>query len=443
MVKKAKNQKINISIMKNRHIILLFIVCPFLLFGQAKKILFTNGYLHVGNGQVLETALLGVVDGKISLVKNVLTSTYKKGDWDTIIELNGQHIYPAFVAPNSTLGLTEIDAVRATRDYADVGEYNPHVRTQIAFNSESRVIETVRTNGVLMSQATPRGGSISGTSSIMSLSAWNWEEATILNNDGIHVNWPESNQGGGHWTESEPKIRNDNYVSQKQKLEGFFEMASAYSKSKKEFDRDIRLDAMNECFLGEKRVYFHANELQQILDIIEFSKKYNLKKPVIVGGYDAYLVGKRLKDSGIPVMLMRVHSLPEHEEDAVDLPYRLPSLLQAQGISFCLQNSGEMEAMNARNLPFQAGTAMAYGLSEEEAIRAISLSTCEILGIDKNYGSIEVGKSATLFVSKGSALDMRTNQVSTILIQGKFVPVDNFQTELYNKYKRKYESKQK
>jgi hypothetical protein len=134
----------------------------------------------------------------------------------------------------------------------------------------------------------------------MSLSAWNWEEATILNNDGIHVNWPESNQGGGHWTESEPKIRNENYVSQKQKLEVFFEMANAYSKGKKDFDRDIRLDAMNECFLAKNGCIFTQMSYSKYLILLNFQRNTNLKKSVIVGGYDAYLVGNRLKDSGIP-----------------------------------------------------------------------------------------------------------------------------------------------
>lgn len=433
--------KININAMKNRILILTLALFPLLSFGQSRKILLSNGFLHVGNGQVIESALVGIENGEISLVKNALTSTIRKGDWDTIIELKGQHIYPGFIATNSTLGLTEIDAVRATRDYADVGEYNPHVRSQIAFNSESRVIETVRTNGILISQATPRGGSISGTSSIMVLSAWNWEDATIYKDDGIHVNWPITSQGGGHWTEPEPKKRNENYILEKQKLEDFFELAKSYSREKNQNKKDIRLESMVACFKEGKRVYFHANELQQILDIIEFSKKYDLKKPVIVGGYDSHLIGQRLKDSKIPIMLLRVHSLPEREDDPLDLPYKLPFLLQAQGISFCIQNEGDMEAMNARNLPFQAGTAMAYGLTEEEAVKAITLSSCEILGIDKKYGSIEVGKSATLFVSKGSALDMRTNQVTTILIQGNFVPIDNFQTNLYLKYKRKYEPK--
>jgi imidazolonepropionase-like amidohydrolase len=408
---------------------------------QAKRILLTNGFLHVGNGQIMESALVGIVDGKITIVQNSLATTINKKEWDTIINLNGQHIYPAFVAPNSTLGLTEIDAVRATRDYDDVGELNPHVRTQIAYNAESRVIETVKTNGVLITQATPRGGTISGTSSVMFLSGWNWEDATILKDDGIHLNWPSSTEGGGWWAEPAPKKRNENYEAEKTKINEFFQLAATYAKAKNP-TVDLRLEAMKACFTGGKRVFFHADELQQILDIMDFVKEFNIKFPVLVGGYDAHLIGKRFKDANIPVMLTRVHSLPELDEDAVDLPFKLPFLLNQQGIKFCLQNSGDMETMNARNIPFLAGTAMAYGLTEEEALRAISLSTCEILGIDKKFGSIEVGKSATLFVSAGPALDMRTNNVSLILVDGKFQSATNFQTELYNKYKRKYEAKQ-
>ena len=151
-------------------------------FGQ--KTLLINGYLHVGNGKVMPTSEIGISKGKIVSIKNAMTSTYDPSDWDTIINIEGQHVYPGFIAPNSTLGLTEIDAVRATRDFQDVGEFNPHVRTQIAFNVESNVIETVLSNGVLFSQATPRGGAISGTSSVMFLAGWNWEDATVLKDDG-------------------------------------------------------------------------------------------------------------------------------------------------------------------------------------------------------------------------------------------------------------------
>jgi imidazolonepropionase-like amidohydrolase len=418
---------------------ILFFVSSEDAFSQKmKNILLTNGFLHIGNGKTMETGAIGIKSGKIVFVQSALSTSANKNEWDTIIDLRGQHVYPGFVAPNSTLGLSEIDAIRATRDFSDVGDWNPHVRAQIAFNVESKVIETVRTNGVLFSQATPRDGVISGTSSVMKLNGWNWEDATAKADDGIHLNWPNSLQGGGWWAEPAPKKQNEHYQKHKKEIEDFFLMAQAYSQQTKD-KSDLRLEAMRGCFNGQKRVYFHAEEMQQLLDVLEFVERFKIQKAVIVGGYDAHLLGKRLKDANIPVMLPRVHSLPDKEEDPTDLPYRLPFLLYQQGIKFCLQNEGDMEAMNARNIPFLAGTAMAYGLPEEEAVRAVSLSACEILGIDQQYGSLEVGKMATLFVSKGPALDMRTNYITLILSDGQLVSTKNFQEELYLKYKKKYE----
>lgn len=418
---------------------IILIALPFIALNQTpNKILLVNGFLHVGNGETMESALIGIEDGKISLIKNAYAYTIKEEEWDTIIELKGQHIYPGFVAPNNTLGLTEIDAVRATRDFDEVGTYNPHIRAQIAFNVESKVISTVRTNGVLISQATPRGGVISGSSAVMKLDGWNWEDATISANDGIHLNWPSTIQGGGWWANPQPKKPNEKYGENKQKIYDFFEMAKAYAETK-DPKEDIRLAAMMDCFKGEKRVYIHAEELQQLVDVIEFANHFDLKFPVIVGGYDAYLITQQLRDSKIPVMIQRPHSLPEKEEDDVDQSYKLAALLKEGDVKFCIQNHGDMEAMNARNIPFLAGTAMAYGLTEEEAVSAVSLSSCEIMGIDKNYGSVEIGKSATLFVSKGSALDMMTNDLKVAMIDGRFVDLMNFQKELYLKYKKKYE----
>lgn len=417
-------------------LIVLFSVLTTLSFSQnPKSILLLNGYLHIGNGDVIESALVGIRDNKIDVVLNSLATSYKKEEWDTIIDLEGKHIYPGFIAPNSTLGLTEIDAVRATRDFNEVGAFNPHVRTQIAYNVESKVISTVRTNGVLFAQATPRGGEISGTSSVMAMDGWNWEDATILADDGIHVNWPSSvvnySEPGKDLT------KNDGYVAAKKVIYDFFELSKVYAKG--ENDKiDLRLEAMIDCFKGNKRVYLHADDLQQLNDIIDFAKHFELNFPVIVGGYDSYLITRLLKDAKIPVMLGRTHSLPRNEEDPVDLPYRIPALLQEGGVLFCLQNEGDMEAMNARNLPFQAGTAMAYGLTEEQAIQSISLNACKIMGIDKEYGTLDVGKSATLFVSEGNAMDMRTNQVTLALIRGQFMSLDNSQKELYSKYQKKY-----
>ena len=423
-----------------KNIRILLIIITWIPLANAQRILVINGTAHIGNGEVVETAAIGIADGKILFVKNSLTNTIQRKEWDTIIDAENQHIYPGFVAANSTLGLTEIDAVRATRDFNDVGELNPHVRAQVAFNVESRVIETVRTNGVMLTQSTPRGGTISGSSAVMFLSGWNWEDATVLADDGIHVNWPASTQGGGWWAEPAPKSRNTNYQKEKQEIMDFFTLAEAYAKGTKTVE-DIRLEAMKDCFEGTKRVYFHADGMQQILDIIEFVEKYQLKYPGIIGGYEAHLVGQRLKDAKIPIMLNRIHSLPEREEDDVNLPYMLPALLQKQGILFCIQNAGDMEAMNTRNLPFQAGTAMAYGLTEEEALQSISLNPSKILGIQKEFGSIEAGKSATLFISKGPALDMKSNQVTCLIFHGQIESTENFQDKLYQKYKKKYQGK--
>lgn len=405
---------------------------------EPSKILLTGGNLHIGNGEVFESAAIGIEDGKIKFIKNTYAYTVNKSDWDTIIDVTGKEIYPGFVAPNSTLGLTEIDAVKATRDYRETGTYNPHVRSQIAFNVESKVMSTVRSNGVLLTQATPRGGIISGSSSVMTTSGWNWEDATVQKDDGIHLNWPSSMEGGGWWAEPAPKTKNKKYAENKSSIVEFFEMAKAYAQEKNPEVKDLRLEAMRGCFEGKKRVYIHADELQELVDVIEFSKELGLAFPVIVGGYDSHLITDQLKDAKIPVMVVRPHSLPENEEDAVDHAYRLPALLKAGGVKFCIQNQGDMEAMNARNLPFLAGTAMAYGLSEEDAISAITLWSCEIMGIDASYGSVEKGKSATLFVSEGNALDMMTNQMILGIVNGNLIAPYNFQLELKEKYSKKY-----
>ncbi len=392
---------------------------------SAQRILLLHGTAHIGNGNVLESAAIGVVNDRIAFVKNSLTQTFAKQDWDTIINCDGQHFYPSLVSANNTLGLTEIDAVRATRDFNDVGDWNPHVRAQVAYNVESKVVETTRTNGVLLVQATPRGGWISGSSAVMKLSGWNWEDATVLADDGIHLNWPY-----------DPK----NYAAQKRDIYSFFELAKTYATDRDDQVSDLRLEAMKACFVGNKRVYIHAESIQQIVDIIDFAASFQLAFPVIVGGRDAHLVGAKLRDSKIPIMLSRLHSLPSREDDLTFLPYQMPSLLKAQGIPFCIQNDGDMQPMNTRNLPFQAGTTMAYGLTAEEALKSVSLSVCQIMGIDKDYGTLESGKKATFFVSKGPALDMRTNQLTTILVDGRLVSTTNFQEQLYLKYRQKYKA---
>lgn len=422
-----------------RLIVLTFLVACSLNSLAQKKILLSRATVHTGNGIKINQGLVGIENDKIILVENALTYSLDKAEWDTIIDLKGKHVYPGFFAPNSKLGLTEIDAVRATNDYDEVGTFNPHVRSLIAFNTESEVSATVKTNGVLYAQSTPQGGIISGSSSIMELEAWNWEDAAVRKDDGIHLNWPSTLQGGGWWAEPAPKEKNKNYSNQVKRIEDFFLAAKSYSEGYEDFDQ--RYDAMVDLFQGEKRLYIHANELKALTDVVDFVEEFDINFPVIIGGYDSYMIARQLKDGEIPVIIKGGHTLPENDDDAIDLPYRLPKLLSDAGVLFCIQNSGSMETMNSRNIPFLAGTAMAYGLTQAEAVAAVSLNSAKILGVDQTLGSIEVGKLASLFVSEGDALDMRTNHVILAMISGGFINLNNHQLELYQRYKTKYKEK--
>ncbi|OIQ36825.1 MAG: hypothetical protein BM555_01870 [Crocinitomix sp. MedPE-SWsnd] len=402
------------------------------------KVLIQHGHAHIGNGEYIDNSSIGIEKGKIIFVENALTNAIVESEWDTIIDITGKHIYPGFIAPNITLGLTEIDAVRATRDFQETGSINPNIRALIGFNTDSEVMYTVRTNGVLVSQATPRGGLVSGTSSVMALDGWNWEDAAYKKDDGVHINWPRKYTTTGWWAEPGPTKKNDKYVEKRNTLWDFFRKAEAYAKVSKPDEFDIKLEAMRGVIQGKKRLFIHADFAPEINDIIDFAREFNIKLPVLVGGYDAYLVTDRLKENHFSVIIGRPHSLPKFEDDHVAVYYELAAKLQTAGVLYCISNAGDMEVMNTRNLPFQAGTAWAYGLTEEQAVASISLNAAKILGVDDKIGSLEKGKDATLFVSDGNALDMMSNEGYMAMVKGRFISMHNHQIELYEKYKKKY-----
>ena len=410
-------------------------------FAQNKSVLITGGTAHLGNDSIIQNAVIGIKDGKRNLVTTTVASNYDKNSYTEIIDATGKQIYPGFIAPNSTLGLTEIEAVRATNDFRETGVSLPNMRTLIAYNTDSKLIPTVRTNGILLAEITPRGGIISGTSSIVMLDGWNWEDAAYKADDGIHINWPrivsrklldEDNLLWG------PYEKNKEYNRQMTELKKLFDDAKAYNEAETKEETNLRLEALKGILDGSKTLFIHTNEVKEIVEAVNFVKQYQIKKAAIVGGKDSWMVTQLLKENNIAVVVARLHALPEHPEEDVDGPYKLPFLLQQAGVLYCLNNEGDMEAAGTRNLPFLAGTAAAYGLTKEQAVKAITLNTARILGIDKTTGSIETGKDATLFISTGDALDMRTNNVEKAFIKGKSIDLNNDQKELYLKYKNKY-----
>ena len=417
--------------------IFLLILNLFLLgnISAQKTTLIMGGIAHLGTGEKIENSLIVIRDGKFDLVADASVVRIDPSAFDTVIRAYGKHIYPAFIAPNTTLGITEIDAVRASKDYNEVGSYNPNVRSQIAYNTDSKIIKTVRTNGVLVTQTTPRGGVISGLSSVMYLDGWNWEDATLKADDGIHLNWPSSFNTSGWWAEPGKTSKNKNYDDRVKEIKNYFEIAKSYSQDDSKMD--LELVSIKELFKGTRNLYIHANYAKDIRESVRFFKKIGINNIVIVGGRDALNAVSILKENNISIILERVHSLPVNEDAAIDQFYKLPSQLSENNILFCLSYSGDMEAMGTRNLPFTAGTAVAYGLDMEKAIASISLNTAIILGIEKTTGSIEIGKNATFFISSGDALDMKTNNVEQSFIKGIPVDLNNHQKELFEKYKNR------
>lgn len=407
---------------------------------QSKSILILGAKAHIGNGSVIENSLVSLVNGKIVTIGDA--TLMKPAKHDIVIEAYGKHLYPGFIAPNSTLGLVEIDAVRASDDESEIGEFNPHVRSIIAYNAESKLVETTRPNGVLLAQITPRGGRISGTSSIVQLDAWNWEDALVKENEGLHLNWPRSYSRAGWWAEPGGIESNKNYEPQIKEIQTYFDNAFAYLNSKND-KKDLPFEAMKGLQSGEKILYVNANGEKEIIDAVLFKKKNNIQKMVIVGGYYAFKVAQLLKENNVSVLLKRIHDLPLLEDEDVNLPYKNAKLLVDAGVLVGLQNAGDMERMQTRNLPFYAGSCAAWGLTKEQALQLISGNTAKILGIDNNYGTLEVGKSATLFLSDGDALEMKSNIISLAFIDGRQISLESHHTELNERYKGKFEQQKK
>jgi len=400
---------------------------------QTKKILLLNGRAHLGNGDVIENSAIAFEQGKITLTADAATIRIDRSAYDTIISIQGREVYPGFIAMNTTLGINEIELVRATNDYNEAGSLNPSSRSIIAYNTDSKVTPTVRSNGVLLAQITPQGGLVSGSSSVVELDAWNWEDAAYKTDEGIHLNWPSMRIFKAWWAKPEEEQKK-NMDKDLQNLHALFDDALAYSKIKEPEVKNQHLEAMRGLFSQSKKLYVHCNYVKEIVAAVSFCKNYKVKM-VLVGGSDAWQVTGLLKENKVPVVLVRTHDLPAREDTDVDMPYKLPFILQQAGVDYCVSVDGFWQV---RNLMFNAATPVAYGLTKEQAIASITSSPARILGIDQTTGTLETGKDATLFVSSGDALDMKSNHVELAFIRGKMISLDNIQTQLNRKFRNKY-----
>jgi imidazolonepropionase-like amidohydrolase len=431
--------------MKKISIILLTILNAFGGFAQDnispapayKGLLFIkNGTVHVGNGQVLENTTIQVNNGKIEKIGANLPIPM---DDVKVFDATGKHVYPGLILSNTNIGLREIGSqVKGSNDYNEIGELNPNIRSIVAYNADSKIINTLRSNGILFANIAPQGSLLAGSSSVVQFDAWNWEDAVYNLDDGMHFYMPSllvrpnrfrQNAGG----DSDPlKATMDRIET----VKNFFRDAKAYdAHTGDRGNTNLKLASAKRLFSKEQRLFIHCNTVKEMLVAIDFVKEFGFNV-TIVGGSESYQVAPLLKQNNISVILQQLFSLPTSEDDDVDQTFKTPATLQKAGVLFALTDEDGQTV--GRNLMFNAGEAVAYGLSKEEALQAITLNAAKILGVADKTGSIEVGKDANIIISNGDILDMKTSVVTKAFIQGRDVDLNDKHKELNEKYKKKY-----
>lgn len=400
---------------------------------QQGAILLTDATLHTVTGGVLADSDLLMVDGKIAAIGKDLTAPAGA----KVISLAGKQVYPGLIALGNQLGLVEIEAVRATDDTREITQTNPDVRAQIAYDAQSEVIPTVRSNGVSHSLVYPDGSMLMGQSSLMQLDAWDWQDATVKAGVALHIKWPNTSVLSSPWNPKKPEEMAKDNAQSLQKLYDYMATAKAYADAKKAgqiTQLDSRWEAMIPVFAGERPVFVHANDARQIKAALQLAAQYQLKL-TIVGGTDSWRVADALAARQVPVVFQAPFGIPERDDEAVDTAYATPAKLQQAGVPFALSIGSYWDS---RNLAFGAGQAAAFGLTPEQALAAVTINAAKIAGVADKLGSLEVGKSATVIVSDGDILDYGSSNISQMWIDGRAVDLNNKQKELHNKYRQRY-----
>ncbi len=400
---------------------------------QERTIIIKNGTIYTAAGAVISNGTLVIKEGKIA---SVGTNAVEEAG-ATVLDATGKHIYPGLILPHSDLGIAEISSgVRGSNDYYELGEYNPSVRSVVAYNTDSKIINTLRSNGILLAGVVPQGRLITGMSSVVQLDAWTWQDAVYKSDYGLHLNMPalmRSSRGPSASAPASDPVKTG--LATVEEVQQFFRQAQAYLKDTRRGDINLKMEALRPLFEKKQKLFIRANTVRQMLVGVDFVKQFDINL-VIVGGADSYLIADILKQNNIAVILNTLHSLPTLQDDDLDQPFKTPALLQKAGVLFAINDNSD----NARyrNLAFNAGTAAAYGLTKEQALAAITLNPAKILGIDQQTGSIEPGKDANIIICEGDLLDMRSGIVTGAFIQGRRIDLNNKQTQLYERYLHRY-----
>lgn len=400
----------------------------------------TNARIHTVSGPVIDNGYVLIKDGLITAVE--------AGDFPglagqpvTIINASGLNLYPGLIAADTTIGLIEIGAVRATRDTSETGQFTPEVRAVVAVNPDSEIIPVTRANGILTAAVVPQGGTISGYQSIIRLDGWTTEDLTLIDRAGLVLRWPNmagggarrGGRGGGEGGQSDAARRNVD------RIDAMFRDAAAYLQARENAPDahafDARLEAFRPVLEGEAPIFIHADNAPSIRSAVAWADRWEFDDVVIVGAAEADQCAPLLVEHDIPVIIGGIYRMPTTRDGAYDEPFTLPARLRDAGVRFAIACNDD--AAHQRNLPYHAAWAAAYGLTPDEALASVTLSAAEILGIGDSLGSIEPGKHATLILTDGHPLEVTTHTLRA-WVEGSEISLGNKQKALYEKYRTRY-----
>jgi len=408
------------------------------LAAAAAPLALVGGTVHTVSGSTIENGTVVMDHGRITAVGAGITPPADA----QVVSVSGKHVYPGFVSANSVLGLTEIESVRGTNDFEETGNVNPNIRSEVEINPSSELIPVARVNGITTALVVPQGGVISGTSSLVHLVGWTWEDMLLKAPVAMQVNWPNMTPIHGWFVrqsdEEQKKVRDEAIEN----LKKSFEDARAYWTARgaegkagvPRHDEDVKWDAMGKALSGQIPVIIRAQKLAQIRAALKFADDEKLTNLILMGGNDAWRVADELNARHIPVIADGLLGMPERRSDPYDDNFSVPAKLQAAGIRFCISDGGStFGAMNSRNLPYNAAMAAAFGLSREDALKSVTLWPAQILGMGDQLGSIETGKIADLIVTNGDPLEITTT-VEQVYISGEAISMETRHTRLFRQY---------
>ncbi len=413
---------------------------------SAEALLLTGATVHTVSGDTLSPGQVLMRDGKVAAVGRTVSAPGV-----ATLDLRGQHLYPGLILLDSVLGLIEIEAVRATADNTEVGDYTPDVESWVAVNPDSELLPVARANGIACFEPVPKGGTVPGQSGLVAMEGWTSEQRTLKKPLALHLFWPSLDLAlkppPRADVKSKPKSLADQAKARRAKVQGmleFFEEARAYAKAKAAGgqagtplpERVPAWEAMLPYVCGELPIMVHADETRQIQAAVEWATT-NRYRMILADGRDAWMLAGLLATNHIPVIYAHTYTQPMRDSESYDVHFTAPEVLHRAGVEVTFTiGLSPMAAPLARNLPYDAAQAAAFGLPEAEALKGMTLYPARLAGVADRLGSIEPGKDATLFACSGSILDERAS-VTHLWLAGKEVSLETRHTRLYEKYRNR------